>query len=206
VCTGWGGADLLASYEDERRPIALRNTRFARSLADNIGAMEISPELEENTEEGRRIRDELGEKLLHHATIEFNTQGIQLGVQYCQSPVIEIGDAKPPIDDPHKYIPTATPGCRAPHFWLDDVRTIFDEFGPDFTLLQLNPNKEINSIVDEAQSMGIPLKPLQIENEGVRELYGADLVLIRPDHHVAWRSDDFPLNPRLLLNKITANV
>jgi len=206
VCNGWGGADLLASYEDERRPIALRNTRFARSLADNIGAMEISPELEENTEEGRRIRDELGEKLLHHATIEFNTQGIQLGVQYCQSPVIEIGDTKPPIDDPHKYIPTATPGCRAPHFWLDDVRTIFDEFGPDFTLLQLNPNKEINSIIDEAQSMSIPLKPLQIENEGVRELYGADLVLIRPDHHVAWRSDDLPLNPRLLLNKITANV
>jgi 2-polyprenyl-6-methoxyphenol hydroxylase-like FAD-dependent oxidoreductase len=206
VCNGWGGPNLLDSYEKERRPIAIRNTNFARSLADNIGAIEISPKLEEDSSEGRKVREELGQKLLHHATLEFNTQGIQLGVQYCQSPIIDMGDAVPPIDDPHKYIPTATPGCRAPHFWLDDLRTIFDEFGPDFTLLQLSSSGDINPILKNARSMNIPLKLLKIQDESIRDLYGANLVLIRPDHHVAWRSDDLPFDPCSLLNIIIASA
>jgi 2-polyprenyl-6-methoxyphenol hydroxylase-like FAD-dependent oxidoreductase len=206
VCNGWGGIELLTTYEAERRPIAIRNTRFARSLADNIGTIEISPELEKNTKKGQQLRDELGKKLLNHAIIEFNTQGIQLGVQYCQSPIIELEDAIPPPDDPHKYIPTATPGCRAPHLWIDKKRTIFDEFGNDFTLLQLNPKKNIKPIIDQARLMGIPLKLLQIEDKEVRNLYQADLLLIRPDHHIAWRSNNLPKSPVSLLCKITANL
>lgn len=31
VCQGWGGAGLLATHQGERRPIAERNTRFARA-------------------------------------------------------------------------------------------------------------------------------------------------------------------------------
>ncbi|MDE0059984.1 MAG: FAD-dependent monooxygenase [Defluviicoccus sp.] len=203
MCNGWGGSELLASYQDERRPIAVRNTRFARSLADNLGNIEIVPQLEDDTDEGRRLRLEMGERLLHHATIEFNTQGIQLGVQYCASPIIELGNAVPPVDDPHLYVPTATPGCRAPHLWLDRTRSIFDEFGPDFTLLQLDRAKDAKPLVEAARSMGIPLRVLRLKSEEARELYGADLTLIRPDHHVAWRSDSLPSEPESLLRKIT---
>jgi len=206
ACNGWGGASLLGSYESERRPIAHRNTRFARSLADNLGKMEISAELEENNEKGRRLREKLGEKLLHHAMIEFNTQGIQLGVQYCHSPIIDLGGDTPPLDDPHKYVPTATPGCRAPHYWLDEETAIFDKFGPDFTLLQLNRDISVTPIIDAAKSREVPLDLLQIEDEGLRALYEADLVLIRPDHHVAWRSESPPLNPSQLFCKITAGL
>ena len=207
VCNGWGGLELLASYEIERRPIAIRNTRFARSLADNIGNMELSPELEDDTDEGQRLRDELGEKLMHHATIEFNTQGIQLGVQYCTSPIVDPDDSTPPPDDPHTYVPTATPGCRAPHLWLDQTRSIFDDFGPEFTLLQLNKDKDAKPITDAAQSMGIPVQLLNLGKEATkeetREIYAADLILIRPDHHVAWRSDDPPADPESLLRKVS---
>ena len=203
ICNGWGGSKLLTSYEDERRPIAVRNTRFARSLADNLGTIEIAPELEDETKKGQRLRDEMGERLLHHATIEFNTQGIQLGVQYCASPIIELGDATPPLDDPHTYVPTATPGCRAPHLWLDQTRSIFDEFGPDFTLLQLDRDKDAKPIVDAARSMDIPMQVLRLDSEEARELYGANLTLIRPDHHVAWRSDSLPSEPASLLRKVT---
>ena len=202
ICNGWGGPELLASYEEERRPIAVRNTRFARSLADNLGNIEISAQLEDDTDEGRRLRLEMAERLLRHATIEFNTQGIQLGVQYCASPIIEPGDATPPADDPHTYVPTATPGCRAPHLWLDRSRSIFDEFGPDFTLLQLDRHKDATPLAEAARSMGIPMEVLRLDSEEARELYGADLTLIRPDHHVAWRSDSLPSEPETLLRKI----
>ncbi len=203
ICNGWGGSGLLTSYEMERRPIAVRNTRFARALADNLGTIEVDPQLEDETDEGQRLRNEMGKRLLHHATIEFNTQGIQLGVQYCASPIVELGDATPPVDDPHGYVPTATPGCRAPHLWLDRTGSILDEFGPEFTLLQLDGRKDAGPIAEAARSMGIPMRVLQLDNEEARELYGADLVLIRPDQHVAWRSDGPPSEPEALLRKVT---
>ena len=202
VCNGWGGSELLASYEHERRPIALRNTKFARSLADNFGQIEITPKLEDDTESGARLRQELGEILRHHAEIEFNTQGIQLGVQYCGSPIVRLGDNEPPIDDPHVYIPSATPGCRAPHLWLDQTRSIHDLFGPGFTVLQLNQDKDWRPITAAAQTMGIPMRLVQIDNEEARELFTADLILIRPDHHVAWQADDPPTDPQCLLRHV----
>ena len=206
VCNGWGGAKLLATYENERRPIAVRNTRFARSLADNLGTLELSPELEDASENGKRLRDELGKRLLHHAKIEFNTQGIQLGVQYCTSPIVDMDDSKPPPDDPHAYVQTATPGCRAPHIWLDQDRSIFDEFGPEFTLLQLNRDKDPKPIMKAAQSTGVPVSLVHLDNEEAREIYATDLILIRPDHHVAWRSDSVPSDPEAFLRKVSGGV
>ena len=206
VCNGWGGFKLLASYENERRPIAVRNTRFARSLADNIGTVKLDPKLDDDTKAGQRLRDELGTKLLNHAINEFNTQGIQLGVQYCNSPIVALDDNMPPPDDPHIYTPTATPGCRAPHIWLDQKRSIFDEFGSEFTLLQLNQDKDTKQITDAARSMGIPLKLFQLDSEEARMLYAADLILIRPDHHVAWRSGNSMSDPIALMQKITGRT
>jgi hypothetical protein len=37
--------------------------------------------------------------------------------------------------------------------------------------------------------MGVPLDILHCESQPARALYGADRVLIRPDHNVAWRGD-----------------
>ena len=202
VCNGWGGPELLATYEIERRPIALRNTMFARSLADNLGKIHIAPELEEESEIGQLQRRELGKKLQHHAEIEFNTQGIQLGVQYHNSPLVLSGTDAPPPDDPHIYIPTAIPGCRAPHLWLDRTQCIYDVFGPEFTLVQLNQGDEGLPIIEVAHSLGIPMQSLQLKNEEARELYGADFVLIRPDNHIAWRSNQPPPDPQLLLHQV----
>ena len=51
---GWGGANLLASYETERMPIALRNTEAARKLAANINATDIGAAIEAADAGGRR--------------------------------------------------------------------------------------------------------------------------------------------------------
>src|SRR5262249_33886651 len=69
---GWGGEKLLASYEGERRPIGLRNTRIAKSLADSIGLHRASPALEQDSAAGAAERTASGEFLLDHLQREFN--------------------------------------------------------------------------------------------------------------------------------------
>src|SRR6185295_6215509 len=59
---GWGGGGLLASYETERIPIALRNTDAARRFAVNIGEITVPPAIEEDSVAGRDARRVMGEK------------------------------------------------------------------------------------------------------------------------------------------------
>ena len=33
------------------------------------------------------------------------------------------------------YVPSAHPGCLAPHLWLTDGSSLYDHFGPGFTPL-----------------------------------------------------------------------
>ena len=195
VCLGWGGPRLLESYETERRPIARRNTRFARAMADSLGSIEVTQAHEDDTPEGAQRRAELGARLYQHATDEFDTQGIQFGVCYGGSPVVVSDGGPPPLDDPHRYTPNATPGARAPHIWLTDGRCLFDAFGPVFTLLQLNPAADASPLLRTATAARVPVAHLALRHDEARDLYGSDLVLIRPDHHVAWRGDRLPDDP-----------
>ena len=115
-------------------------------------------------------------------------------------------DSSPPPDDPHTYVPTATPGCRAPHLWLNQDQSIFDILGLEFTLLQFNRDKDPRPIMKAAQLTGVPVSLVQIDNEEAREIYATDLVLIRPDQHIAWRSDSSPPDPEALLRKVSSRL
>lgn len=204
LCQGWGGPGLLGSYEDERRPMAKRNTEFARAMANRMGEITVSAAHDAPTIDGERLRRELGVRLHRHAEDEFNTPGIQLGVWYADSKIVEY-DKEVPLEDPHRYQPNASPGARAPHLWLDAQRCLYDAFGQDFTLLQLNPAHDVAPLVFAAEKLGIPLKVVSLANDEARSLYGRDLILVRPDHHVAWRGDRIPQDPNALLRKITGH-
>ena len=112
---GQGGEALLQSYEDERRAIALRNTGFARSLADSLGGFVATPELEATGSVGDAARAIAGEYYNRHARIEFNIPGFTFGARYDGSPIIVSDGTPPPPDGPNIYHPTACPGGRAPH-------------------------------------------------------------------------------------------
>lgn len=204
LCKGWGGPDLLDSYEEERRPIAKRNTEFARAMANRMGEIAVSAEHEAPTPEGERMRRELGARLQRHAEDEFNTPGIQFGAWYADSRIVA-HDGESPLEDPHRYRPNACPGARAPHLWLDAKRCLYDEFGQDFTLLQMNPATDVAPLVAAAGKLGIPLKVVTLANEEAHALYGRDLAIVRPDHHVAWRDNRIPQDPDALLRKMTGH-
>jgi 2-polyprenyl-6-methoxyphenol hydroxylase-like FAD-dependent oxidoreductase len=189
VVRGQAGAGLLATYELERQPIAYRNTRFARAFADSIGLYEPVPEIEDDTAEGEDARRAAGVYLGAHGRAEFDIPGITFGARYDQSPIIISDGTIPPPDVANVYVPSACPGGRAPHLWLSPDHSLFDAFGFEWTLLRLSAKSEGAPLIKTAADAGIELKVLDVVSERARDIYGADLVLIRPDQVVAWRSN-----------------
>jgi hypothetical protein len=52
----------------------------------------------------------------------------------------------------------------------------------------------------------VPLAVADLSQErGLRERYGADLLLVRPDQHVAWRGT-FPADAAALLTRVTGGA
>jgi len=204
---GWGGAGLLASYELERQPVAKRNTLYARRFADSIGGYMTPPEIEEETPAGEAARRDAGEYLNRHARAEFNIPGITFGTRYDGSPLILSDGTAPPPDDANVYVPTATPGGRAPHLWLPEEDSLFDRFGLGFNLLRLGPAApQADAFVRAAARRGMPLSVLELPGEEIRDLYEADLVLIRPDQIVAWRANRLPVDADALLARVSGHA
>ena len=190
VLKGWGGPQLLDSYETERQAIARRNTTYARGFADSLGLFVPPPELEDDGPAGEAARKLTGDHFNHHARFEFNIPGITFGGRYDGSPIVVSDGTAPPPDAVNSYQPTGCPGGRAPHLWLDDGRSLYDALGFEFTLLQLGSKPaDTASFRAAADAMNIPLSVVAVAGDEARELYGADLALIRPDQIVAWRGN-----------------
>ncbi|MFJ5552958.1 FAD-dependent monooxygenase [Streptomyces sp. NPDC093225] len=207
---GWGGPGLLPSYEAERRPVALRNTTAARELNIGLGAIERPAELEADTAEGRAARARTAKRLAEYGQLTLDTLGVQLGARYDGSPLIAAAGDTPPPDAFTTYTPSGVPGGRAPHLWLDDERgpgsSLFDLLGPGFTLLSLCPVHSGTAAVEAAaRAAGVPLSVVRVDDGAARELYGRDLVLVRPDQHIAWRGNRAPRDPEGLVAKVTGH-
>ncbi|MEE4494070.1 FAD-dependent monooxygenase [Streptomyces sp. BE230] len=207
---GWAGGHLLDSYEAERRPVALRNTAAARQLGIGLGAIERPATLEEDSADGRAAREKTGLALAEYGQLTLDTLGVQLGARYDASPIIDAGRCTPPPDAFTSYTPSAIPGGRTPHLWLDDVHgpgsSLFDRLGTGFTLLRVGgraPRGE--ALATAAAEHGVPLTTLELPGDRARELYGRALVLVRPDQHVAWRGDELPGDPGALIRLVTGH-
>ena len=202
---GWGGASLLDSYEIERKPIAVRNTIAARELAKRNGTIPTPSAMEEDNAEGEAARRQVGTHLSTFGEA-FASIGLQLGVRYDGSPII-VPDGAPPADNFSRYTPSSAPGGRAPHIWLDERRgrgsSLYDRLGIGFTLLRLGGHAADSAALEAtARRRGIPLDVLDHPSEAARDLYERDLVLIRPDQHVAWRGNRPPNDPDMLWSKL----
>lgn len=188
---GWGGTGLLTSYEAERRQV--HRAVIDEALANYaIYVAPSPPEIEDDTPQGNAIRQKAGVKIQTAKGREFDTLGTVLGLCYEQSPIIE-NETRPTFPhDSEQYRPEARPGCLAPHAWLDDGRSLYDLFGQGFTLVatvDADPN-EISEATKDARSLGVPLTVIQPDIP-LKQLYGADFTLVRPDQHVAWRGDSW---------------
>ena len=188
---GVAGPALLASYETERRPLAERNTGYARQFADSVGLYLAPPQLEEDSAAGAAARAEAARHLDAHVRLEFNIPGVTFGGRYDGSPLIVGDGSTPPPDAPNSYVPTACPGGRPPHAWLADGRSLFDSFHAEWTLLVLGAAPpDPQPFTAAAQALGLDLQAVRHAAPSLQALYEAPLVLVRPDQVVAWRGHD----------------
>jgi hypothetical protein len=130
---------------------------------------------------------------------EWFMNGYHLGYRYDSSPIVwPDGTAAPPLEG-QTYTQTARPGARAPHAWIGPERSTLDLFGKGFVLLRIGDDAPSGEgIVRAFGAAGIPLRVETLPPQGIRVLYECSMVLVRPDGHVAWRSNVEPADAAAL--------
>jgi FAD-dependent monooxygenase len=190
---GWGGHELVASYEIERRPIGDRNRTACLENAMAILQYRdlVDPQLiEADTDAGQAHRRQVAQFLATNDA-ENLSLGIELDVRYDNSPVVLSDGTIAPSWDRRTFVPTVRPGHRAPNIVLGEQDTLFDQFGPGFTLVDaLNDNSQSSRVLSEAAGVGLPIRHLRLTDPALANLYQHRLVLVRPDLHIAWSGTD----------------
>lgn len=205
---GWGGPRLLASYEADRRPIGAINVKASGggTAGRTVWRAAYRPDIEDDTPEGRAALAHLLELAKDEAPKSFRVIGAELGYRYAGSPVIcdEPGGPAPNIEE---YEPTTWPGARLPHVWIEPGKvSVHDRIGDGFTLLRLGADKADASLVQKAFSaLSAPFAVLDIDSDNVRETYGFDYLLVRPDLHVVWRGNALPDNADKIARVVTGH-
>ena len=79
-------------------------------------------------------------------------------------------------------------------------------YGSGYTLLRLGGSTaDVAALARAFAALGAPLQVLDIGDAGPREVYGYDLLLLRPDLHVAWRGNRLPDDPARLAAMATGH-
>ncbi len=194
---GWGGPNLLKSYEIERRQIGDRNIGASRyaSLGRRKWRSQWTPEITEASPAGQAARDHLARVADVEQRKTNEMIGAELGYRYVDSPIID----NIPGGPEHRfreYFATTWPGARLPHLWLRDGTAIQDHIPTEgFTLIRLNRSHDVDALVAAFQARKVAFKLLDIDEPIGRKLYERDLLLLRPDMHVVWRGNHPPADP-----------
>lgn len=200
VINGYAGKILLQSYEEERRPVALRNIeRSGVHFQVHDGPREIlaggePSRIDDDSDEARALRLRVHQHYQEHDG-ENKDMGIEMDYRYRSGVIVPDGDgaAVEPEWVPSRYTPSTWPGTRPPHIFLTDGTSIFDHFGRDWTLLTFSDRtaQSREHLLNAAKRYSVPLTHTSLAGEELAQtLYQKPMVLIRPDQHVAWRGDE----------------
>jgi 2-polyprenyl-6-methoxyphenol hydroxylase-like FAD-dependent oxidoreductase len=205
---GWASAGILDAYERERKPITEQVSRFAMNHAIALQKERdaIPLGLEEPGPEGDARRAQAGQKLYDLNVQQYCCAGLNFGYFYDASHLIAYDGEAQPGYTMYQFTPSTVPGCRTPHVWLADGRSLYDAMGHDYALLRSDPTLDVGPLLQEAQARGIPMRLVDITGEAARGIYKEALVLSRPDQHVAWRGQRLPDHIDALLDLISCTT
>lgn len=217
VIKGQAGDGLLDSYETERRPAAERNVNWAlftfgnhQSTGAAIGLMPGDPERSQANfkallaanEDGEARRARFQEIMKIHRT-EYQAHDLEIGIRYDYGALVTDGTPIPPRDPMgHHFVATTRPGHRMAHAWIasggQKVSTLDLARLDGFTLITSRRGVWEDAAHSAAQALGVPVDVVVIADDAaytdpnrewlrVREIAEDGAILLRPDHHVAWR-------------------
>ncbi|WP_181276303.1 FAD-dependent monooxygenase [Brevibacterium oceani] len=187
VHDGWAEEGLLDSYEEERRPVAARMIADAAANGKALAYDFVDPMLDEVGAEGDEVRTRVREALAVKAS-EFHSEGLVLGYEYAGTSRVAPGPV--PFVDAVEYRPQALPGCLLPHFRLSSGTSVYPD-ARGFTVFVTDDASTYlatEALERTAREHSIPLRVIRLSGtdaEAAREHWGAELVLVRPDLHIA---------------------
>ncbi|MFI9536913.1 FAD-dependent monooxygenase [Nocardia fusca] len=195
VLDGWGGPNLLDSYAAERRPIQDKVIAEAASNMRVLSSDLIDGDLELEGERGEKARAVAHERIQETKYAEFNSLDLILDAGYCGSPIVVSSTSCGP----------ARPGYRLPHIWLREGISLYDELGTGLTLVLFDGHMvaDAQAFLTAAEERKIPLSILDLQRHDVRDRYGCEMLLVRPDQHIAWVSDAAQADPGTILDHVT---
>jgi 2-polyprenyl-6-methoxyphenol hydroxylase-like FAD-dependent oxidoreductase len=200
IVAGRASDALLDSYEIERIPVAQNNAH--QSLTNAIKMVEVPAALGTDAEPTReRLHASLNDPTKADAIAaavelqreHFDLFGLQLGYVYAEGALVPEGPPAEP-GSPSEYEPTARPGARMPHAWLEEVggRSTLDLVPLDRPVLFSFGDHEVwgdaRGSADVATvRVGVDTPALDSWRK-VCDVGESGALLVRPDHHVAWRA------------------
>jgi 2-polyprenyl-6-methoxyphenol hydroxylase-like FAD-dependent oxidoreductase len=191
---GWGGPQLLEAYEIERRQVGEHNVGASRyaTLGRRKWRSMWRPDIRDDTPAGAATRHNLSAVAGIEQRKSNEMIGAELGYRYVDSPII----CNIPGGPEHlfrEYQPTTWPGARLPHVWLDDGTPMQDRIPDGYTILKLGRTKsDVSGLERAIRFHGAPVTVLDVPDRIARDIYGYDLLLLRPDMHVVWRGNAAP--------------
>jgi len=204
---GWGGPELLNSYEAERRPVGIRNVEASTWAAD--GAFSWQATVTRETLEFGPAGEAARAKIAATFTAQQGRMHGMVGVETCYSYAGSTIVAHEPGNMPHweisRIVPHSRPGIRIPHMWLKDGRAMQDLFGSGYTLLDLSGTYDSAAMEAAFAEIGAPLEVIRLDEPHVRETLKASVLLIRPDLHIAWRETGYPNSIKEVARVVTGH-
>jgi len=203
--SGWAPPGILDAHEAERQPITEQVSVFAMNHALSLSRQrsEVPDNIDVDDEAGEQARLALGKRAYDLNVQQYCCGGLNFGYYYDKSPIIAYDEGTPPPYGMADFTPSTVPGCRVPHIWLDDGRSLYDALGPDYTLLRFDTAIDVSDLMSEAARAQVPVRLLDVTSSESAGVYDRPLVLARPDQHVAWRGNLPPVNPRELVDLIS---
>ncbi|MGW1319755.1 FAD-dependent monooxygenase [Streptomyces sp. NPDC002426] len=217
---GPAGEQLLATYTEERAPVARQivqraNVSLAALLAIPAAlGLEPGQSAEEGrarlatrmaaTPEGAECRRRLAEAV-RLQDYNFNALGVELGQLYSSAAIVPDGSSVPDGRDPELFhVASTAPGAPLPHAWLtrggQQVSTLDLVGRGRFTVLTgIGGDRWREAARTVSEELGIPLETVVIgPDQDVEDAYGEwarlretdedGCLLVRPDHHIAFRA------------------
>ena len=202
---GWADESILDAYEAERQPITEQVSHFVMNHAQKMikARSAVPAEIEADNEAGQAARLHMGQEAYALNVQQFCCAGLNFGYFYEKSPIIAFDEESAPAYTMGDFTASTVPGCRAPHFWLNDGRSLYDELGPAYTLMVLDASAQVMPLLEAAQQAQVPLKVLVLsEQSEVPSAYTHKLLICRTDQHVVWRGDDCTVGAVELMQKL----
>ena len=231
VLRGEAGPALLDSYDAERQPVAKQIVTRANQSIGEFGPIfealgmdggtdveKIQASMDARTQAGpaaeaqrAAIRDAIAFK-----KYEFDAHGVEMNQRYRSGAVVADGQMEPPfdLDAELHYQPTTWPGARLPHVWLHaradgSKLSTLDLCGKGRFSLLTGIGGEAWAEAAEGLDIDVHVIGPRREIEDLtgdwaraREIGDTGAILVRPDHHVAWRAEEMAADPRGELRRV----